>query len=134
MLLSWFLRFMLHVRSQEHALISSRRRRRAVRETDFQKLVIRVVEEIGPGSYRCAAHEPWRVILYDGAGSGVIISPDGYALTNNHVVHGAGRIEGRAARWQHRAGCMIVGTDPDTDLALLRLNGRVASQCGGAWQ
>jgi len=60
--------------------------------------------------------------LYDGAGSGVIISPDGYALTNNHVVRGAGRIEG-VLHDGSIATAEIVGTDPDTDLALLRLNG-----------
>ncbi|HRP12089.1 MAG TPA: trypsin-like peptidase domain-containing protein [Terricaulis sp.] len=60
--------------------------------------------------------------LYDGAGSGVIISPDGYALTNHHVVREAGRVEavlhdGAVAKAE------IVGADPDTDLALLRLSG-----------
>ncbi|MEZ5995988.1 MAG: trypsin-like peptidase domain-containing protein [Hyphomonadaceae bacterium] len=60
--------------------------------------------------------------LYDGAGSGVIISSDGYALTNNHVVRGAGRLEG-VLHDGAVASAEIVGTDPDTDLALLRLNG-----------
>jgi S1-C subfamily serine protease len=60
--------------------------------------------------------------LYDGAGSGVIISPDGYALTNNHVVKGAGGVD---AVLDDGAvvSAEIVGADPDTDLALLRLNG-----------
>lgn len=60
--------------------------------------------------------------LYDGAGSGVIISPDGYALTNNHVVRGAGRIEG-VLHDGSVVAAEIVGADSDTDLALLRLNG-----------
>ncbi|MEZ5957878.1 MAG: trypsin-like peptidase domain-containing protein [Hyphomonadaceae bacterium] len=61
--------------------------------------------------------------LYDGAGSGVIISPDGYALTNNHVVRGAGSIEA-ILHDGTVAAAEIVGADPDTDLALLRLNSK----------
>jgi len=55
-----------------------------------------------------------------GLGSGVIVSADGYLLTNNHVVEGANDIEvqlpdGRQTRAQ------LVGTDPETDLALLQI-------------
>jgi len=56
-----------------------------------------------------------------GLGSGVIVSPTGYLLTNNHVIDGADDIEvqlsdGRSAQ------ATVVGTDPDTDLALLKIN------------
>jgi serine protease DegQ len=55
-----------------------------------------------------------------GLGSGVIISADGVLLTNNHVVEGASDIEvqlsdGRQTR------ATIVGTDPETDIAVLRI-------------
>jgi serine protease DegQ len=55
-----------------------------------------------------------------GLGSGVIISPDGYILTNNHVVEGADEIEvilndSRSTR------AKVIGTDPDTDLAILKI-------------
>lgn len=55
-----------------------------------------------------------------GLGSGVIVSPQGYLLTNNHVVEGADDIEvmlndGRKAR------AKVVGTDPDTDVAVLKI-------------
>lgn len=87
----------------------------------FSETVIRVVEDVGPAVIGVRRTSRARD-LYDGAGSGVIISPDGYALTNNHVVRGAGRIEG-VLHDGSIATAEIVGTDPDTDLALLRLNG-----------
>src|SRR5688572_28408385 len=96
-------------------------RRRGARD-DFSETVIRVVETIGPAVIGVRRTSRVRD-LYDGAGSGVIISPDGYALTNNHVVRGAGRIEA-ILHDGSIAEAQIVGADPDTDLALLRLEGR----------
>lgn len=88
----------------------------------FSETVIRVVDSIGPAVIAVRRTSGSRG-LYDGAGSGVIISPDGYALTNNHVVRGAGSIEGVL----HDGSVVkadVVGTDADTDLALLRLAGK----------
>jgi S1-C subfamily serine protease len=88
----------------------------------FSETVIRVVETIGPAVIGIRRTSRSRG-LYDGAGSGVIISPDGYALTNNHVVRGAGSIEG-ILHDGSVSSAEVVGTDPDTDLALLRLAGK----------
>ena len=55
-----------------------------------------------------------------GLGSGVVVSPEGYLLTNNHVIDGADDIEvqlndGRKAR------AKLVGTDPESDIAVLKI-------------
>jgi len=55
-----------------------------------------------------------------GAGSGVIISPDGYIVTNNHVVQDASKIEIVLNDKRSYEGT-IVGTDPSTDLAVVRI-------------
>ena len=62
-----------------------------------------------------------------GAGSGFFLTPDGYLLTNNHVVENARQLEavppdGRSLEVE------VVGTDPSTDLAVLRVKGHYAEQ------
>lgn len=57
-----------------------------------------------------------------GFGSGVIISKDGYIVTNNHVVEGADEITVKLNDERELKG-RIIGTDPSTDLALLKIEG-----------
>ncbi|MBP6976797.1 MAG: Do family serine endopeptidase [Lentimicrobiaceae bacterium] len=59
--------------------------------------------------------------MYMGSGSGVIISADGYIVTNNHVVEGADQIQ-VVLNDKRTYDATIVGTDPSTDLALIRIN------------
>jgi Do/DeqQ family serine protease len=55
-----------------------------------------------------------------GSGSGVIISADGYIVTNNHVVNGADKIEVVLNDKRSYKG-KVIGTDPNTDLALVKI-------------
>lgn len=58
--------------------------------------------------------------LPSGLGSGVIISPDGYIISNNHVVAGASKLEIVLSN-KKTYTAKLVGTDPSTDIALLRI-------------
>ena len=54
-------------------------------------------------------------------GSGVVVSPEGYVLTNNHVIEAADEIEVALADGR-KASAKLVGTDPETDLAVIKVN------------
>jgi serine protease DegQ len=75
-------------------------------------------------------NDPWFRFFYgdreddtpqQGLGSGVIVSPEGYILTNNHVIEGASEIQVTLSDSRH-ATAQLIGADPDTDLAILRIN------------
>ena len=56
-----------------------------------------------------------------GLGSGVVISPDGYIVTNNHVVDGAVDIRVTTSD-RHILKAKLIGTDPLTDLAVIKVD------------
>ena len=54
-------------------------------------------------------------------GAGVVVNPKGYVLTNNHVIEGMDQIEVLLADNRTRLRAKVVGTDPETDLAVLKV-------------
>jgi S1-C subfamily serine protease len=90
----------------------------------YSQAVIHSVETVGPAVVRidALAHRSLGEGGSDARGSGVIFTPDGFVLTNHHVVDGRSGLsatlpDGRSL------GAVLVGRDADTDLAVLRLAG-----------
>ena len=85
----------------------------------YSKTVSDVVDAVGQSVVRVdLAHGDGQRA---GAGSGVIVSPDGFVLTNSHVVS-AGRRATIATLDGRTFSARVLGDDPDTDLALLRID------------
>jgi S1-C subfamily serine protease len=85
----------------------------------YSRAVTAAADRVGPAVVRVDTHaRPGTPDVRGGVGSGVIISPDGFVLTNSHVVAGA-----RECRITDSEGrtmpARLIGEDPDTDLALL---------------
>ena len=86
----------------------------------YSQTVIRVSETIGPSVIGVSGGDKPRT---PGSGSGVIVSPDGLALTNSHVVAGRSALVARTHDGD-KLDTSVIGDDPSTDLALLRINAR----------
>lgn len=73
------------------------------------------------GPFRDYFGNPYRNNTYVAFGSGVIISPDGYIVTNNHVVENAEKI---SVTFNNKVEMVakVIGTDPSTDLALIKVD------------
>src|SRR3989442_15739621 len=88
----------------------------------YSEAVIAVVERVGPGvaSVSVAARREGGPPA--GAGSGVLFTPDGYLLTNAHVVRGAKRV-GVSLTDGSTLEASVVGADEPTDLAVIAVDG-----------
>ena len=91
----------------------------------YSKTITRVVARIAPAVVNIRIHgagrENRRGPEAGGSGSGFVIAPDGFILTNSHVVHGAARMEVTLADGRV-FDASLAGDDPETDLAVIRIN------------
>jgi len=99
----------------------------------YSRVVTAVAERLIPSVASLRVRQPGRGGGVDGAGSGVVITPDGFTLTSAHVVGGTDRgsasfVDGR------EVGFDVIGRDRLSDLAVLRLQGDgfVAAELGDA--
>ncbi|MGQ0722877.1 MAG: S1C family serine protease [Candidatus Eiseniibacteriota bacterium] len=90
----------------------------------YSRAVTSVVDTVSPAVVSLAVRQrtPSGDERPRGSGSGVLIAPDGYLLTNSHVVQGASSLEVTLADGESRPA-RLVGDDPSTDLALVRVVG-----------
>jgi Do/DeqQ family serine protease len=120
-------------KSSNHVLTSNTSKKRNVVGLDFKDAAAKIipavvhvrntryVQQYNPYDIYFGRQRTNKVLKQEGTGSGVIISPDGYIITNNHVIKGASELEITLSD-KKTYQAHVVGKDIDTDIALLKID------------